>query len=171
MPFGNSKTGFLLSALTILTLAILHLISLLVVKEDYVPFEQEARKTSAKDIISNTLFNKNMRRIILLNILWQFGTGISTSVFRYISDKRAWLQLKIRRNPLGALVLSGGYSHGFSANLRINIPGRICCFELFNRRVRLLVNTFTTPANGTVFYALYYMISRNIYGGKRTAES
>ncbi len=156
---GNSRTGFLLSALTILTLAILHLISLLAVKEDNIPSAPEEKKISAKDVISNTLLNKNMRRIILLNILWQFGTGISTSFFGTYQINELGFSLKY------VAILSALYSivrvifsrffgkfadkHSWADMLFLSFSIGACGF---------LVNTFTTPANGTVFYALYYMI-------------
>lgn len=156
---GDSQTGFLFSAVTIFALSILHLISLLAVKEDNAPLEQEEKRVSAKDIISDTLLNKNMRCIILLNILWQFGTGISTSFFGTYQINELGFSLKY------VAVLSALYSiarvifsrffgkfadkHSWADMLFLSFA--IGAFGF-------LVNTFTTPSNGTVLYAVHYMI-------------
>ena len=81
---GREETGFVLSAITIFVLCILHLITILVVKdpEGYTNvYSNDNQKKSIKDILKITLFDNKVNKVILLDILWHIGTGISTAFF------------------------------------------------------------------------------------------
>ena len=81
---GKAETAFVLSAITIFVLCILHLITILVIKdpEDYVSvYTENQKKRSIKEILGITLFDKKLNKVILLDILWHIGTGISTAFF------------------------------------------------------------------------------------------
>ena len=86
---GNEEVGFVLSGITIFVLCILHLISLVVVKdpEDHSHIEQPAHQHTVKSILGITLFDKKMSKIILLDIMWHIATGISTAYFAIYAQK------------------------------------------------------------------------------------
>ena len=81
---GNPETAFALSAITIFVLCILHLVTILVVKdpEDYKSvYSADQKKKSIREIFGFTIFDKKLNKVILLDIMWHIGTGISTAFF------------------------------------------------------------------------------------------
>lgn len=81
---GREDVGFIISAFTILVLCILHLITLIVVKdpEGYNGINYaHQKKMSVREILGITVFDKKFSKVIILDILWHIGTGISTAFF------------------------------------------------------------------------------------------
>lgn len=84
LEIGKAETGFMLSAITVFVLCILHLVTIVVIKdpEDYVSiYSKEQKKMSVKDILGITLFDKKLNKVILLDVMWHIGIGISTAFF------------------------------------------------------------------------------------------
>ncbi|MBQ9798018.1 MAG: MFS transporter [Clostridia bacterium] len=67
---GNLSGGFLFLAISILISNLCLFISLLLIKKDE-PKQEATQKKTFSDIISHTLGNKNMRRLIIISVLWK----------------------------------------------------------------------------------------------------
>ena len=68
---GNLSGGFLFLAISILISNLCMFISLLLIKKDDTKQAEEAPKKTLPDIFSHTLGNKNLRRLIIIAILWK----------------------------------------------------------------------------------------------------
>lgn len=79
---GKDETGFILAGITVFILALIHLATLVFTKDDKekLIFEND-EKPSVKNVLEFTLFDKRMNKIILLDIIWHFGSGLSISFF------------------------------------------------------------------------------------------
>lgn len=86
---GNEEIGFFLSGITIFVLCVLHLVSLVVVKdpEDHSLPEQQAHQHTVKSILGIPVFDKKMSKVILLDVMWHIATGISTAYFAIYAQK------------------------------------------------------------------------------------
>jgi len=81
---GQEEVGFVISAFTILVLCILHLVTLLIVRDPigYHGIDYGHQKAmGVRDIFGITIFDKKFSKIVILDILWHIGTGISTAFF------------------------------------------------------------------------------------------
>lgn len=81
---GKEETGFVISAITIFVLCILHLVTILAVKdpEGYTNvYSGNNEKKSIRSILKITLFDNKVNKVILLDVMWHIGTGISTAFF------------------------------------------------------------------------------------------
>jgi len=67
---GNLSGGFLFLAISIFISNLCLFISLLLIKKDE-PKQEATPKKTISDIISHTLGNKNMRRLIIISVLWK----------------------------------------------------------------------------------------------------
>ncbi len=66
---GNIEGGFLLISVTILILTVANFVSLILIKDKKTNIEKESGP-SVKDIVKNTLGNRNFRNVIIMTILW-----------------------------------------------------------------------------------------------------
>ncbi len=81
---GREDIGFIISAITIFVLCILHLITLIIIKdpEDFHGINYaDQKKMTVREILGITLFDKKFSKVIILDVLWHIGTGISTAFF------------------------------------------------------------------------------------------
>lgn len=81
---GREDIGFTVSAFTILVLCILHLITLVIVKDPdgYNGINYgDQKKMKVREILGITVFDKKFSKVIILDVLWHIGTGISTAFF------------------------------------------------------------------------------------------
>ncbi|MDD6485297.1 MAG: MFS transporter [Clostridiales bacterium] len=159
---GNSEMGFVISGLTLFGLCILHLVSLLCIKDDdkeIAGSKEIIQKThTVKSVLNISLFDKNFRKIILLDVLWNFGTGISTGFYGVYQINELGFSLKYVAilsvvNSLVRVAFSGFF--GRIADKYSWAKMMILSFEF--GAVSFLINTFTIPANGKLFFALYYV--------------
>lgn len=69
---GNIKGGFLFIAIAIFVLSIANFVSLLMIKKDTQPKEQE-QTAPFKEAMKNTLGNRNFINVVILTILWDMA--------------------------------------------------------------------------------------------------
>ncbi len=157
---GNINGSFIAGGVTIIGLAILHLISMCMIKDNHVESESEKKPffEGLKDSLKVTILDKSYRKIIVVFVLY-FVANASTYSFG-----------AFQRNTLGfsmtfIAVLTFLYSvvrsffsvpfgkyadkHSWEKMLRI-------CVMIAS--VGFFINTFSTPETGTVTYTVYYMI-------------
>ncbi len=160
--FGLEKLqlGFLIGGFTILVIALLHLCSVVAVKDNIeTPEEKDTRNVSFKDTIKAVVANKTLLKIYGIDIIWHAATGISVSFYG-----------SYKMNDLG-------FTLGFTAVLFVMYSvtrslvsrffGKMAdkkswtymlsiCFGI--AALAYFVNIFTVPSNGKVMFTLYYCI-------------
>lgn len=159
---GKAETGFVLSGITVFVLCILHLISLLAVKDTK---SAENKATShhshtVKSVLQITLFDSKMSKIILLDIIWHIATGVSVSFFSTYTQTDLGLSLSVIaiihavQSVVRALVSRpfGKYADKHSwANMMA------VCFGI--GAAGFLVFAFAMPSNGLIMYTAYCILS------------
>ena len=150
---GRQRLAFVLGGLTIFGLMLLHTFSLLPVKEK--------SSTQQAGIVSFTglLHDKMFIRIVLINVLWAVASHCSTPFYGAYQIKELGFSmtfisiLGIIASVVRTIVTPffGRYAdkHSFS---RMVIVGFVIV------GVSFLVNIFTVPANGKIFYTIHHCL-------------
>lgn len=73
---GNIKGGFMFIIIVLSILNIMNFVSLVLIKDGTVT--DSSAHISAKDLLYNTLGNKNFRNVIILLSMWSVATGVTT---------------------------------------------------------------------------------------------
>lgn len=157
---GKTETGFIICGLTILVLCILHFISLVAVRENANDKKEKiVEKKSISDVLGCTVFDKQFRKIIYLDMMWNFAIIISTSFYGTYLINELGFGLKY------VAVLSA--MHSVVRVLFSKFFGKIAdrrswadmlVISFFIGALSFLINTFTTPSNGKILYAIYCVI-------------
>lgn len=172
---GHENVGFILSGITIFVLCILHLVSLLVVKdpENYAcTVDSESTPPSIASIFKFTLLDKKFNKIILLDIIWQTASTFSTAYFNiYIQGSMAItvttmtvisaLQFFVRilvSRFFGRLADRAGWANMLSVSYLIGAVG----FVIF--AFASPENCFTLPIFGGVRLNAFVILYNIIYG-------
>lgn len=80
---GKEDVGFIISGITIFLLCILHLVTVVIVKdpEERRYTAEKDERMSVKDVFKITVFDKKFSRIILLDVIWHIASGVANSYF------------------------------------------------------------------------------------------
>ena len=159
---GKDETGFVLSGITIFVLALIHLATLVFTKDDKEnQVLQSGEKPSVKNVLEFTLFDKRMNKVIILDIIWHFGTGLSTSFFgTYITNDT---ELAFSLSAVAIITALGSISrilfsryfgsfadkYGFAKMLTLSFGIGAFAF---------LINSFACPGKFRYFYVAYVVI-------------
>lgn len=155
---GNISGGFLFIALAMLILNVINFISLMSIKDG----EVSSCGHSAKEILENTLKNKNFRSVVLLTILWEMaryftigfmGTyktkelALTVGTVQVINMAGNLFRLLVSK-PFGRYSDKKSFAKGF--NLALLIAG-----------TGFLINIFTTPKSVwcVVIFTVLYSVS------------
>ena len=155
---GNISGGFLFIALAMLILNVINFISLMSIKDG----EVSSCGHSAKEILENTLKNKNFRSVVLLTILWEMaryftigfmGTyktkelALTVGTVQVINMAGNLFRLLVSK-PFGRYSDKKSFAKGF--NLALLIAG-----------TGFLINIFTTPESVwcVVIFTVLYSVS------------
>lgn len=164
---GNMRGVFILCGITIFVLTVGHTLSLVLAKEKE-PIETENK--SVIEEFKDILQNKNIIKVILINILWAVCTSVSTPFFGTYIIKE--LGFSMTFNALLSMLYScsripcsffwGKYAdkHSFAKMLQF-------CFLV--AAVGFFVMMFTVPSNGYIMYTLYYILFAAAVGGTNSA--
>lgn len=153
---GDVKGAFIVCGITLFVLTLLHSSTLFLSREK-APLGE--RDTSRKALISDLLKDKSFIKIIMVSVLWNVAHYVSTPFFgtyqikelgfsmAYISILSAAYAIcrALFSRPLGKFA----DKHSFAKMLNI------CFAAVF---IGFVVNIFTVPSNGKVFYVIYYML-------------
>lgn len=155
----NLKGGFIFAAVAILIFCISDLVMLLLIKNDIKPKLPKGEGSSMKDIIANTLFNRNFLSVVVLMVLWDSSRYIvvgflgtyrnalfSLGVVQIISVA-GQLARAILSRPFGKYTEKRTFAKGIELGLII-------------AAVAIFVNIFTTPQ--TSFCIIIYTILYNV---------
>ena len=157
---GQTETGCILCGITILVLSIAHFAALAAVKDGDEPEETgAAERMSVKKALGLTLGNPCLRKVIFLGILWHMGTGISVSFYgTYQINELGFSMGYAALLTAGYSVMRVGFSQFFGRFADRHSWAKMLSLCFMIGCIAYCFNIFTVPANGKVFYALYYMI-------------
>ena len=80
---GNIKGGFLFISISIFVLTVLNFISLMLIKNKKRDAEKE-KEVSFKEIVANTLKNKNFRNVIIMTVIWDVCRYMTVGFLEYL---------------------------------------------------------------------------------------
>ncbi|MBQ7822241.1 MAG: MFS transporter [Clostridia bacterium] len=152
---GKENIGFALCGVTIFVLAVLHLVSLLIIKEP--PFEElPNRHVGFVDAIKSVIGNKVLLKIILIGVIYHLATGICLSFYGTYKIHELGFSLKYVAflSMLSAISrvafsrLFGKFADKYSWAKMMTV-----CFGIL--MIAFGVNIFTVPSNGHIMFALY----------------
>ena len=155
----NLHGGFIFAAAAILIFCISDLVMLLLIKNNVKPKAEKGSHASMKDIIENTIFNKNFLSVVILMILWDSSRYIvvgflgtyrnmlfDLSVVQII-NVAGQLARALLSKPFGRYTEKRTFAKGIELGLIIAAVG-------------MLINVFTTPQ--TAFCIVIYTILYNV---------
>ena len=164
---GEVRTSFIICGAALFVLTILHSCTLLFSREK----PQEQTQTKEEHPIRGLLRDREFIKVTLIPVLWSishygaisfYGTyqikelGFSMTFVSVLSILYAVFRSAFSR-PLGK------FADKYSFAKMLNI-----CYMI--AAVAFLVNTFTVPANGKVFYTLYYILYAIAMAGINSSE-
>lgn len=156
---GNLRGGFIFAAIAILVFCISDLAMLLIIKNDIKPKQKKEEGSSMKDIVANTIFNRNFLSVVVLMILWDSSRYIvlgflgtyKNSLFTLgvvqIISVAGQLARAVTSRPFGKYTEKRTFAKGIELGLII-------------AAVATFANIFTTPE--TSFFIIIYTILYNV---------
>ena len=167
---GNLHGAFIFCAAGVLGLMVIDTVVLLLMKEKPHKEIEEGEKVSVMKVVGQILRNKKIFKVLLVSVIWYvalystipfYGTykikelGFSMTLVSILSAAYA-IARSLASRPLGRYA----DKHSFTRMLNI-------CFVIVF--VAYSINMFTVPANGKVFYTIYYMLYAISMGGINSA--
>lgn len=165
---GEVETAFILCGITVFVLMLLHTLTMMFSVE--IPLENEPdRKNPVKEMLG-TLQDKNVVKVTILFMIWHMATSSATPFYGTYLIKELGFSLQF------VSILSIVYSL-----VRASVStywGKFADKNSFATMVSIclciagagfFVNIFTVPANGRIFYTLYYALYAIAMGGINSA--
>ena len=167
---GNLHGAFIFCAVGILGLMVIDTVVLLLMKEKPHEEIEEGEKVPVMKVVGQILRDKKIFKVLLVSVIWYvalystipfYGTykikelGFSMTLVSILSAAYA-IARSLASRPLGRYA----DKHSFTRMLNI-------CFVIVF--VAYSINMFTVPANGKVFYTIYYMLYAIAMGGINSA--
>jgi predicted MFS family arabinose efflux permease len=162
------ETAFILCGITVFVLMLLHTLTMMFSVE--IPLENEPdRKNPVKEMLG-TLQDKNVVKVTILFMIWHMATSSATPFYGTYLIKELGFSLQF------VSILSIVYSL-----VRASVStywGKFADKNSFATMVSIclciagagfFVNIFTVPANGRIFYTLYYALYAIAMGGINSA--
>ena len=162
------ETAFILCGVTVFILTLLHTLTMAFSAEIPLP-EEPVRKNPIREMFG-TLKNKNVVKVTVLFVIWHMATSSATPFYGTYLIKELGFSLQF------VSVLSIIYSL-----VRASVStfwGKFADKNSFASMVSIclciagagfFVNVFTVPANGRIFYTLYYALYAVAMGGINSA--
>ena len=166
---GEIETAFILCGVTIFILTVLHTLTMLFSVEIPVESHETGKKNPLREMLG-TLQDKTVVKVTVLFVIWHLATSSATPFYGTYLIKELGFSLQF------VSILTIIYSL-----VRASVStfwGKYADKNSFASMVRLclliagagfLVNVFTVPSNGAVFYTLYYALYAVAMGGINSA--
>ncbi len=166
---GKIETAFILCGVTIFVLTVLHTLTMLFSVEIPVESHETGKKNPLREMLG-TLQDKTVVKVTVLFVIWHLATSSATPFYGTYLIKELGFSLQF------VSILTIIYSL-----VRASVStfwGKYADKNSFASMVRLclliagagfLVNVFTVPSNGAVFYTLYYALYAVAMGGINSA--
>lgn len=156
---GHTELAFLICGITLFALTVLHLLSLLAVKDagdsdTETAYDSRTAVQAIKSVFSGSDFTK----IILIDVLWHMGSGISVSYFGVYQIQELGFSLRYVAilNAVHSVVrvlfsrFFGRFADKYSWRTMMTV-------SLSIGAVGYLLNAFTVPSNGKIMFMVYYI--------------
>lgn len=165
---SEMETAFILCGVTVFILTLLHTLTMAFSAE--IPLPEEPGRSNPIREMFGTLKNKNVVRVTVLFVIWHMATSSATPFYGTYLIKELGFSLQF------VSVLSIIYSL-----VRASVStfwGKFADKNSFASMVSIclciagagfFVNVFTVPANGRIFYTLYYALYAVAMGGINSA--
>ena len=156
---GRDDVYFGICAATILVLAVLHMVSIVLVKDVEEVSTEIKEHVKFSVALKKTFSNKALFALILMDIIWQFGSKLSlayygvykNNVLGFSMKYIAFLSLLSAISRIAFSRYFGKLADKYSWKRMLTI-----CFVIAT--VSFGVNIFTVPSNGKVMFAIYSCI-------------
>ncbi|MDY6023636.1 MAG: MFS transporter [Candidatus Borkfalkiaceae bacterium] len=153
---GDVNGAFIVCGVSIFVLMLLHSLTLIFSKEKPV---EESEKVSVKLLLKELITDKNLFKVILLSVLWNVVNYASTPFYGSYQIKELGFSMTFVSILSAAYAIvrtifsrpMGKFADKYSFARMLNI-----CFGI--ALAGFVVNVFTVPENGKVFYTIYYML-------------
>ena len=165
---GNLQASFVFCGIAVLVLTLLHTYTLIASKEKPV---KNTGNTSVKATLGKLIKDKSLFKVILLSTFWTVVHSVATPFYGTYQVKELGFTMTFVSllSALYAICRSlfskplGRYAdkRSFPRMLNICYIVAACAF---------LVQTFTVPQNGKVFYTVYYMLYAVSMAGINSGE-
>ncbi len=167
---GNLHGAFIFCAVGIIGLMVIDTVVLLLMKEKPHEEIEEGEKVPVMKVVGQILRDKKIFKVLLVSVIWYialystipfYGTykikelGFSMTFVSILSALNA-VARSLASRPLGR------YADKHSFTRMLNICFIVVC-------AAFTINTFTVPANGKVFFTIYYMLYAIAMGGINSA--
>ncbi len=164
---GNVYAAFLLCAITICVLSALHTLTLVFSKEKPTPRHEHHAAAELRNLFTD----RNLLRVVAISVLWNVANYATMPFFGTYQNRELGFSLTF------VALLSVVYS--IARSLCSRPFGRLADRFSFATMLKIcyaiealgfLVNMFTVPANGKVFYTVYYVLNAIGMAGVNSGE-
>ena len=163
---GNQRMAFVAGACTVFVLMILHTLSMFPIKHRAVQQTNTVRSEGSFDLLRDKMFV----RLVLIGVLWHIASGCAQPFYGAYQIKElgfsmtfvsilsiAYSIVRVAFSPMiGRYADKTSFAHMVSVCFAVAAAG-------------FLVNTFTVPENGRVFYTIYHCLSAVSMAGINSA--
>ena len=164
---GNVSGAFIVCGVSVFALMLLHTATLLFSKEK--PSEIQ-EKLPLKKSVGELFKDKNLLKIILISVLWNVVCYAATPFYGTYQIKELGFSMTFvsALSAVYAVIRSafskplGRFADKYSFAKMLNI-----CFLI--KLVAFIVNAFTVPSNGKVFFTVYYVLHAVAMAGINSA--
>ena len=166
---GNTRMAFVICAITLFGIMVLHTLTLILAREKETPYVADNKGVLERFRIVFT--DKDIMKVIAVSIFWTISNHIATSFYGTYQVKELGFSMKfvallsilyaVARVPSSFILGKYADKHSFAKMLQI-------CYGL--AAASFLVATFTVPSNGKIFFTIHYMLFAASFGGINSAE-
>lgn len=156
---GQDDVYFGICSVTILILAILHMLSIILVKDVKDDASGDEQHVKFSVALKKTFSNKALLALILMDIIWQFGSKMSLAYYGVYKNNDLGFSMKyIAFLSLLSAVSRIAFSRYFGKLADKYSWKRMLCICFCIAGLSFAVNIFTVPSNGKVMFAIYSCI-------------
>lgn len=154
---GNLRLAFVVCAVTVLVLTVLHTLSMLVI-QDTPPVS--APEVKFADCFKGLFADRTVRCIVIVNALWTVARSCAMPFYgAYEVNELGFSMTFVSILSILYSVTRIACSPTFGRYADRHSFARMICICFLFAAAGFLVNCFTVPANGKVFFSLYYMLN------------
>ena len=155
----NLEGGFIFAAVAILVFCISDFTMLMLIKNDKKPKEEKGSGASMKDILKNTLGNRNFLSVVVLMILWDSSRYIVTG-FLGTYKNSLYAMSVIQIINVGSSLARAAFSKPFGRYTEKRTFAKGIELGLIIAAIAMFINMFTTPS--MPFFIIIYSVLYNI---------
>lgn len=168
---GKDDIGFFVCGITVFMLCVSHTISMLVVKDDKnaKTVQQERKKYTLKSVLDITVLDSRFRKIIYLDIMWHVASSIvSPFLGTYQINELGFSLTYVAVIAIIGSVARVMFSGFFGRYADKHSWAKMLTVVFFIGAMSYLVNSFTNPSNGKIFYVLFLVLNGIFYAGSNS---